>query len=60
MTPIEIYGHGQEFGQISRNNQQLFTMQDLGGESDAGYMKLRVCNPDKAPAWFSSNPIRHS
>jgi hypothetical protein len=33
MTPIEIYGHGQEFGQISRNNQQLFTMQDLGGES---------------------------
>ena len=33
MTPIEIYGHGPKFGQISRNNQQLFTMQDLGGES---------------------------
>ena len=31
MTPIEIYGHGPKFGQISRNNQQLFTMQDLGG-----------------------------
>jgi len=29
MTPFEIYGHGQEFGQISRNNQQLFTTQAL-------------------------------
>jgi len=26
MTPIEIYGHGPKFGQISRNNQQLSTM----------------------------------